>query len=80
MKYATKTVRITPKGGDITTLQDVLDKEIEYIYSINKEEDIMSLTITPFIKETFETYEGKTYKIDIPYMYYIIYVYRYEEQ
>ena len=78
IKYATRTVRIVPKDDDTTTLDDMLDKEIEYIYKTNGEENIVSMTITPYLKESIESYKGKHYQIDYPYKYYIVYVYKYE--
>ena len=65
IRYANRTVRI---GGKLDDLDSKLDNELNYIYS---DFDVVNMTITPII----ENHEGFRIVVE----YWIVYVYKYEE-
>ena len=70
-KYVNRTVRIHANDRLGISIDEALDKELQHIYTENKKEDILSMTITPII--------GTVQGLRIPIEYWIVYVYSFEE-
>lgn len=69
IKYVNKTVRIHANEKLGISIDEALDKELQDIYTKNKKEDILSMTITPII--------GTVQGLRIPIEYWIVYVHSY---